>query len=233
MPIDAPPADPSGPGGVPAEVDAERFAYADDRQLTDGHVGVRTGVLSRRALSYGIGVPDSAEYVRRAVVRGLPRVHRSSGGTGLLHERRDVVWTLVVPRRHPALDGGFTRAYPRLGQGVVEGLRAVGVEAAWVPAPGLAADYCTLSERGSVLAAGPWVIGGAAQHLTGTHLLHHGVISWAVDRATIGELFDVPGGPAVERLGGLADLSVAAPPGSVARVVRAALAHDLRVPEID
>jgi lipoate-protein ligase A len=219
--------------GAPFVLDALAFDRADEAQLAAGRVGVRAAVLSARSVSYGIGVSESAAYVRRAAARGIPRVHRSTGGTGLLHEPGDLLWTVVLPRNHPALAGGYTRAYPRLGAGVVLGLRTVAVDAGWVPAPGLLDRYCTLSGRGSVLAAGPWVIGGAAQHLAGPYLLHHGVVSGRIDRSAIADLFEVPIGPATERLGSLADVIDPVPTRTVARAVRAAIAADLAIPELD
>jgi lipoate-protein ligase A len=233
MPVAPPPAPRPERGTDDLVHDAADFARADDRQLAEGIVGVRAAVLAARSLSFGVGVPDSAPFVRRASARGIPLVRRSSGGTGLLHEPGDIVWTVVLPRDHRVLAPGFTRAYPRLGEGVVAGLRAVGVESAWVPAPGLVEQYCTLSSLGSVLSAGPRVIGGAAQHLAGAHLLHHGVISATVDRAAIDDLFSLPTGPATDRLGSLAEANGSLSARAVARAVRAALARDLRLPEVD
>lgn len=217
-----------GAGPVPLTA----FFGDDDRRLRTGGIGARAAVLRDRSVSFGVGVESDAPYVRRARALGLPAVARSTGGTGLLHEAGDIVWSVVIPRGHPALQRGFTRAYPSLGAGTIAGLSELGVEARWEPAPGDSATYCTLGSRGSVLSVRGRILGGAAQHLTGAHLLHHGVVSGHVDSAAVAQIFDLPRNGPVARLGGLIDVGCAAAPADVADAVRHGLARDLAIPRL-
>jgi lipoate-protein ligase A len=178
-------------------------------------------------MSYGVAVPDSAPYVLRARREGIPTVHRSTGGTGLLHEPGDLAWSIVLPRDDPRVGRQFVRAFGRFGRGVVRFLGTLGVAAEWTEAPGLDRGYCTLSARGSVLASRDRILGGAAQHLTGNALLHHGAISLTVDRGAIDRLFGLsPGGPSC-RLQGLRELGIDRAGGRLAAGLVEALAADL------
>ena len=190
---------------------SERVVLADElaeheRLLRRGSPTLRARVVRATAVSYGVSVRDDAGYLRRARAEGLPTVGRTTGGTGLLHLAGDLVWAVVLPRDDPRVGRDFARAFDRLGAEISDGLRAAGVEAGWAPAPGLSDDYCPLSGRGQVLVAGGHVLGGAAQHATSRALLHHGGISWTVDRPTVGRIFGPLAAATLERLGGLADL---------------------------
>ena len=177
-----------------------------ERLLRRGTAQLRVRVVRAAALSYGVSVHDDATYLQRARAEGLPTVGRSTGGTGLLHLPGDLVWAVVLPRDDPRVGRDFARAFDRLGAGISDGLRAAGVEAGWAPAPGLSDDYCPLSSRGSVLVAAGRVLGGAAQHATSRALLHHGGISWTVDRPRVGRIFGPLPATTLERLGGVGDL---------------------------
>lgn len=191
---------PIEPAGV-----AEELRWHEEL-LRRGAAAVRVRLVRERALSYGLGVREEAPYLRRARERGLATARRSSGGTGILHLEGDVLWALVLPRANPKVGRDFARAYGRLGEGLVTGLEAVGVRARWADAPGLAEAYCPLSSRGQVLAVDGGVLGGAAQHATSATLLHHGSVSWAVDRQEVDRLFDLPAGGPSLRLVGVAEL---------------------------
>ncbi len=124
---------------------------------------------------------------------------------------------MVVPREDPKVGRDFVRAYARLGDGVVRFLRSHHVSAEWTAPPNLSAGYCVLSGRGEVLAVGPRALGGAAQHLSRTALLHQGMIPLEVDRGRIAELFDLPAAMLSERLTGLRELGVRDPPAALAQ----------------
>ncbi|HLN50856.1 MAG: biotin/lipoate A/B protein ligase family protein [Thermoplasmata archaeon] len=175
---------------------AENFD-SDERLLRSERSAVRVGVLLDRAVSFGVGVSRSAPFLARAASDAIPTIRRSTGGSGLLHLPGDLVWSIVLPRADPRVGRDFLRAYSRLGRGAVRFLDRCGLPAAWKPAPGSAAEYCTLSERGEVLFVRDRIVGGAAQHLTGSSLLHQGTISTDLDRPMIHRLFDLrPSGPA-------------------------------------
>lgn len=206
----------------------DEFA-ADERLLRTGRPAVRVSVLSERALSIGIAVPEAADFVARARAAGLPVVRRSSGGTGVLHEPGDLAWSVVVPRTHPVAGRGFVRAYGRIGAGVVRALARYGVAARWTSAPALDADCCVLSGRGEVLEVERRLLGGAAQHLTGGALLHQGMLAAAVDRPAHELVFGLDR-RTLDRLVGWAELGARVDSRPLAATVGAELAADLLPP---
>ncbi len=140
-----------------------------------------------------------------------------------MHLPGDLVWSVVLPRSDPLVGNDFLRAYGRLGRGAVEFLHNLGLSAAWTPALGLAAQYCTLSERGEVLSARDRIVGGAAQHLTSSALLHQGTISTELDRPLVDRLFDLNAPSPTARLSSLRELGTTAPPEELAERLAAAI----------
>jgi lipoate-protein ligase A len=205
---------------------AEEFVE-DARLLRAGAPEVRVAMLGDAALSYGVGVPPDAAYLAAARGVGLPVVRRTTGGTGVLHAPGDLAWTVVLPTEHPAAGRDYVRAYARLGAGAVRFLHDRGVEAAWVPPPGLSADFCFFSARGEVLAVGPRILGGAAQHLTREALLHQGVLPLHVDRRRIQAVFGLPAPTLADRLVGLREMGLRERPEVFAQELEAALADSV------
>ncbi len=173
-------------------------------------------MIDRTLLSVGAGVRDDAPCLRRASGAGIPTARRSSGGTGILHLADDLVWGVVLPRADERVGRDFVRGYGRLGAGVVTALASSGVSAEWVTAPGLSEEYCPLGRRGRVLESGGQIVGAAAQHLTGTALLHHGTLSRHVDRDLVARLFSFPDPRVTEQLAGVDERGVFAPPNTLA-----------------
>jgi lipoate-protein ligase A len=198
----------------------------DERRVRAPAFGVRVSVLGATAVSYGVGVRPTTAYVRRAATAGIPAARRTSGGTGVLHLEGDIAWSVVLPRGHPAVGTDFIRAYGRIGGGLVRWLGAQGVDAEWVPAPGVDPDYCVLSGRGEVLAARGRILGGAAQHLTGRALLHQGMIARRVDRRLVRQLFAIEDEALLDRLVGLDELGVTTPSPDAAREIAAELGRE-------
>ena len=200
---------------------------AQEELLRDGLPAAHVAVVRGTVLSVGVGVPETAPYLRRAGEQGVPTVRRSSGGTGILHLDGDLVWAIVLPRSDPRVGRDFVQGYGRFGAGLVQALAVHYVSAAWVPAPGLSTEYCPLSSRGHVLEVGGRVMGAAAQHLTGTALLHHGTLSVSTDRELVRRLFAFPDPSIAERLVGLAERGIDLPPKRLADAVARELADDL------
>ena len=215
------------PSGVSVELGltcAENFA-ADEGLLRSGGPGARVAVLSDVAVSYGVGVRENAPYLVRTRQAGVPAMRRSSGGSGVLHGVGDLVWSVVLPRVDPRVGRDFVRGYDRLGVGVIRFLERRGVEGKWGLPPDLVPGYCVLSGRGQVLFARGGVLGGAAQHLSRTSILHQGMVPRAVDRHLVERLFAFPDPSLADRLIGLRDLGVEAPSSELARELAAALQH--------
>jgi len=187
---------------------------------------VRVAVLSDRATSYGVGVHADAPYLLRATREHLPTVRRTTGGTGLMHAPGDLAWSVVLPRADPRVGTDYVHSYARLGEGVVRFLADRGVRSAWVAPPGTDPDYCLLSARGSVLAQGEKILGGAAQHLSGKALLHHGILPLEIDRLLLETVFRLPK-PSLARLTSLRELGVDGAPEQLAWKLVASLSDAL------
>lgn len=193
-------------------VSAAEYAVDDERALRLGRPAARVAVVRDRAVSFGVGVRLDPGFLGKAEREGVPTIRRTSGGSGLLHEPGDLFWSIVLPRTDPRAGADFRRAFGRLGTGAVRFLARRGLAAAWTAAPGAAPDYCTLSERGEVLSVDGRIVGGAAQHVTSSALLHHATISTELDRSTIDRLFDLPSPGPTQRLASLRELGLTEPP---------------------
>ncbi|MGP8071522.1 MAG: biotin/lipoate A/B protein ligase family protein [Thermoplasmata archaeon] len=203
------------------------FRDLHEGMLRAGAPRVNVGVVRDLAVSYGVAEAEGAPYLVRARADGVTTVRRSSGGSGIVHAPGDLVWAVVLPRSDPRVGRDFVRAYDRFGRGLVSFLADRGLEGRWVHAPGLSTEYCPLSERGFVLEVDGKVLAAAAQHLTGSALLHHGTLARAVDRARIARWFSFATPNAVDRLATLTDLGIGDPPESVARELAAHLSRGL------
>ncbi len=200
-----------------------------EEMLRAAELSVQVAIVRETVLSVGVGVPEGASYLQRAITLGVPTARRSSGGTGILHLEGDLVWSVVLPRNDPRVGRDFVQGYARFGAGVVTALARIGATTSWVPAPGLSESCCPLGSRGFVLDLGGSVVGAAAQHLTGSALLHHGTLSLHVDRDLVARLFEFPEPAIADRLTGLADHQIRERPEQLAEDVARALADDLGV----
>lgn len=187
---------------------------------------VRTAVLTDAAVSYGVGERPSAHYLVAATEAHLPVVQRTTGGSGLLHAPGDLAWSVILPRTDPRVGTDYVHAYGRLGAGVVAFLAERKVVARWTDPPGTSPDYCILSARGSVLAVGDRVLGGAAQHLSAEALLHHGILPTGLNRPMLARLFRLSDRQ-LRSLTSLRELGVTDPPEQLAWKLAASLADSL------
>ncbi len=214
---------------VDVRVTCSENVRTDEVLLRRGAPAVRAAVLTDRAVSFGVGVPPDAAYLQRAAGARIPAVRRTTGGSGLLHAPGDLAWSIVLPRADPRVGKDYVHAYPRLGAGVVDFLSERGVAAKWVDPPGTDPDYCLLSARGSVLALGGKVLGGAAQHLAGGALLHHGIVPFELDRPLLHKLFGLSPN-SLERLTSLRELGIEGSPEQIAWKLAARLSDALSRP---
>ena len=197
----------------------------DDRLLAEGVPVVRAAPLSDESLSLGVSQGDGAACAVAARADGIPVVHRSTGGTGVLHLVGDLAWSVVLPRGHPLVGSDFTRAYGRIGAGVSEALRRRDVRAAWTNALSVHPEYCFLGPRGEALSVDGRVLGGAAQRLTARALLHQGVIARRVDPPRLERYFKLPTSTSARYLTGLTECGIDDPPERLAADVVEALAR--------
>jgi|GEM_PF-6476055 len=184
----------------------ESFLQAERAALADARPAAHVALLEGPAISLGAATDRSGALAATAASMGLAVIRRSTGGEAVVHGAGDVAWSLVLPRHDPRVGHDFTRAYGRLGRAAAEAFRAMHVEATWVAPLAVHPSLCLLGPRGSVLVVDHRVIGGAAQHLTRSAILHHGIITGALDRAPLRALFALTDGEIDRHLTSLADL---------------------------
>jgi lipoate-protein ligase A len=200
---------------------------ADAVLLRAGAPAVRVSAVREAGVSLGVGTASGSPIEARAREVGLPTVRRSTGGTGILHLPGDLVWSVVLPRSDPLVGPDFSSAYGRLGAGVVLFLAELGLDGRWGEPEALSDAFCLLGRRGRALSAEGRVLGGAAQHLTASALLHHGVVNRTLDRGLVAQLFDVPPEIATARLSSLTELGVSDPPERLAEGLARTIAASL------
>jgi lipoate-protein ligase A len=208
------------------------LAQRHERLLRSGFPSVSVGVVGERTVSYGVGESDASPYLVRARADGVATARRASGGSGIVHLPGDLVWAVVLPRDDPRVGRDFVKAYDRFGAGLPLLLQRHGLSGAWVPAPGLCPEYCPLSARGWVLEVQGNVLAAAAQHLTGTTLLHHGTLPRGIDRSSIARWFDLPTPGPADRLTSLEELGARVSAVRLAGELADHLAEGLQSPTV-
>jgi lipoate-protein ligase A len=163
----------------------------DERAVQRGPPGIRVSWAREAWLSLGISQDPSGPLARRARAEGFRVHHRSSGGTAVPIHPGDLLFSIVLPRDHPLAKPPVTRAYGRLGAGVQQFLRRIGIDGRWSDPLGLSSEFCPFGSRGSPFVVQGRVLGGAAQHLTRGYLLHHGFLFRTVDRELLHRWFGI------------------------------------------
>lgn len=140
-------------------------------------------------LSFGRNEPVTVGY--REILRGrreLGVVRRPTGGRAVIHDG-ELTYSIVFPAR--AL-GGVREAYARVNQGLVHGLRALGVDArsdeggGAVPGPN-AGPCFTGPVAGEVVVAKRKLVGSAQARIGGA-VLQHGSLLLAADQGPLLDL---------------------------------------------
>lgn len=109
--------------------------------------------------------------------RGVDVVRRVTGGGGVYHAD-ELTYSVVMPESHPLAAGSILDTYGLLCGGVVEGLRGLGIDAAFAPINDVVADGRKLS--------------GNAQTRKRGCLLQHGTVLLSVDVDEMFALLKVP-----------------------------------------
>lgn len=162
------------------------------------HVGEGEGVLriyrwSSPTVSFGRNEPAKGLYrVDEGERRGFGFVRRPTGGRAVLHHL-ELTYAVVAPL---AALGGPRAAYLRINEGVVQGIRALGVEVELArnlgraPSPGAGPCFQQPAE-GEVVVGGRKLVGSAQVRL-GRNLLQHGSLLLDGDQSPLEDLRVVP-----------------------------------------
>ena len=157
--------------------------------LPPGTGTVRFYRWSPATLSLGRNEPVTVEY--RGFLRRRPEigvVRRPTGGRAVIHDR-ELTYSVAMPAR---VFGGPRGAYRKVNEGLVEGLRGLGVDARAAGGRALPPDAgpCFLEPVGGEVVVGGRKLVGSAQARIGGAVLQHGSVLLVADQSP---LLDGPG----------------------------------------
>ncbi len=167
-------------GALPGAANMARD-HALAAELRPGTATVRFYRWEPATLSLGRNEPFSAGY--RGFLRSRPEVgvvRRPTGGRAVLHDR-ELTYSVVLPAR---AFGGPRKVYRRVNEGLVDGLRRLGVDASGASGRALPPDAgpCFLEPAdGEVTIRGRKVV-GSAQVRIGQAVLQHGSLLLVADQ---------------------------------------------------
>ncbi len=147
-------------------------------------------------LSLGHAQPFEQADPGRLQALGWQRVRRSTGGRAILHTD-ELTYSICAPIGHPLLAGGVLGSYRKLSQGLVAGLKLLGVEADTAPEQPLAeADRANpvcfeAPSAHEITSAGRKLI-GSAQLRRVAGVLQHGSLPLGGDLGRICEALAYP-----------------------------------------
>ena len=157
-------------------------------------------------LSIGYNQSAGEVDVERCRERGVDFVRRPTGGRAVLHAD-ELTYSVVAPQDEPRVAGGVIESYRRLSQGLIAGLRALGVDVhqALTPTPpsplplsqsregrrGAEAVCFEVPSAYEITVGGRKLVGSAQVRRRGC-VLQHGSLPLAGDMARIIDFLRVP-----------------------------------------
>ena len=135
-------------------------------------------------LSFGRNEPVTVGY--RELLRRHPEmgaVRRPTGGRAVIHDR-ELTYSVVLPAR---AFGGLRLAYRKINEGLLEGLRRLGVDASGASGRALPPDAgpCFVEPaEGEVVVAGRKLVGSAQARIGGA-VLQHGSLLLVADQSPL------------------------------------------------
>ncbi|MCY3611550.1 MAG: biotin/lipoate A/B protein ligase family protein [Gemmatimonadetes bacterium] len=170
-------------GGLPGATNMARD-HALALGVRPGEGTVRFYRWATATLSFGRNEPVTAGY--RDLLRRHPEmeaVRRPTGGRAVIHDR-ELTYCVVLPAR---AFGGLRLAYRRINQGLLRGLRRLGVDAGGAAGSTAAPDAgpCFLEPaEGEVVVRGRKLVGSAQARIGGA-ILQHGSLLLVADQSAL------------------------------------------------
>ncbi len=140
--------------------------------------------------------------------QGIGFVRRPTGGRGVLHEH-ELTYSVIVSEEHPKMPVGVTEAYRVISEGVLQGFRALGLDAEFA-VPRTEEEKASLKNpRSSVCFDAPsWYelvvegrkVAGSAQTRQKGVILQHGSILLEIDEDKLFSLFHYSSDRTKERM---------------------------------
>ncbi len=154
-----------------------------------GSVIFRTYTWNPATLSLGVFQKISDVNQEELDKRGFGLVRRATGGRAVLHDK-ELTYSIIIKTPHPLIEKNVLESYYYLCQGLVEGLRMLGVDAALKKSddPSLSTPSCFAAPTFNDIEASGKKLVGSAQMRNRLGLLQHGSILIDVD---LNDLFAV------------------------------------------
>ncbi|WP_404443315.1 lipoate--protein ligase family protein [Sutcliffiella horikoshii] len=191
------------------------FNMALDEKLLEWH---SEGLIPPTIRFYGWNPPTlSVGYFQKAEkeinmerVRGLGLgfVRRPTGGRGVLHDK-ELTYSVIVTEEHPEMPQSVTEAYRVISEGILEGFKALGLDAYFAIPRTEEEKEGLKNPRSSVCFDAPsWYelvvegrkVAGSAQTRQKGVILQHGSILLDIDEDLLFSLFNYPSERVKERM---------------------------------
>jgi lipoate-protein ligase A len=147
-------------------------------------------------VSLGRHQPLAAVDVACCARHGYHIVRRPTGGRAILHTD-ELTYSVIAPPDHPLMAGMVLDSYLRLSQGLVAGLRLLGIEATEAPGarragPDVSAACFEVPSAYEILAGGRKLMGSAQNRRTDS-VLQHGSLPLTGDLTRLVNCLALPG----------------------------------------
>ncbi|MEA3320658.1 MAG: biotin/lipoate A/B protein ligase family protein [Bacillota bacterium] len=191
------------------------FNMALDEALLDWH---SKGIIPPTIRFYGWNPPTlSVGYfqkvekeinMERVKELGLGFVRRPTGGRGVLHDK-ELTYSVIVSEEHPEMPQTVTEAYRVISEGILEGFKALGLDAYFAIPRTEEEKQGLKNPRSSVCFDAPsWYelvvegrkVAGSAQTRQKGVILQHGSILLDIDEDMLFSLFNYPSERVKERM---------------------------------
>lgn len=190
---------------------AENMAR-DEALLAEAQPVVRLYAWRPACVSLGRAQTDKEVDLDLARAWGLDIVRRATGGGAILHDETEVTYAVVLPLDFPGLPRDISGSFARMSDGVVRGLRALGLPAKIESVPDNTREtLCYVRKQGTNVMVRGRKISGGAQRRTDKAVLQHGTVIVKREEERMARLFGASVDQVRERVTSLEEEGAAVP----------------------
>lgn len=165
----------------------------DEALLEEGVPTVRLYGWRPACVSLGRAQTEADVDLDAARALGVDVVRRATGGGAILHNGDEVTYAVVLPLDFPGLPRDVPGSFAFLSQGVVDGLRALGLPAEVESVPDNTREtLCYVRRQGTNVMVNGRKVSGGAQRRNGKAVLQHGTVIVDRDEDRMARLFRTP-----------------------------------------
>lgn len=190
---------------------AENMAR-DEALLAEAEPVVRLYAWRPACVSLGRAQTEKEVDLDLARAWGFDVVRRATGGGAILHDETEITYAVVLPLGHPGLPRDITGSFALMSDGVVRGLRALGLPAEIESVPDNTREtLCYVRKQGTNVMVRGRKISGGAQRRTDKAILQHGTLIVKREEEKMARLFGAPVEQVRERVTSLEEEGVSLP----------------------